>query len=242
MQLSDRLRTVADFVTPGRTLADIGTDHGYVPIELVRTGVVPRAYAMDINKGPIERAKEHIAQEHLSEQIETRLSDGLAALKKDEAESIIIAGMGGELTVKILKEGKEILDSIKELILSPHSEICMVREYLVENGYEIIKEDMVYDAGKYYTVMKAEKTEKGVEDLKAIYNRPIYYLYGYHLIREKNPVLKSFLEYKEKQSRKILEEVRKNAGTQAKNRIDEITKDIEYMKETIEEISYGQIH
>jgi tRNA (adenine22-N1)-methyltransferase len=240
MQLSERLKMVAGFVTPGLVVADIGTDHGYVPIELVQKGIVKKAYAMDINKGPIERAKEHIKQENLSGYIETRLSNGLAALKCGEAESIIIAGMGGELTVKILEAGRDVLASVKEIILSPHSEIELVRKYLIHQGYEIVKEDMVLDAGKYYTVMKAERTEKTVQELKNQYRNPAYYLYGLKLIQEGNPVLIDFLCQKEKKYQMILEEITKKAGNHGKERIEELTKDIEYMRETMVECKGGK--
>ncbi len=112
MQLSERLRAVAALVTSGGTVADIGTDHAYIPIYLIQTGAVSRAIAMDVNQGPLARAREHIAQYGLEASIETRLSDGLAALRPGEADSIVIAGMGGALMVRILDEGRDKLDEI----------------------------------------------------------------------------------------------------------------------------------
>ena len=107
MQLSKRLQAVADLVTPGSRLADVGTDHGYVPIWLYEQGIIPSAIAMDLREGPLNRAKENIAVHDLSDGITVRLSDGLEKLLSGEADSIVIAGMGGMLVKKILFPGKE---------------------------------------------------------------------------------------------------------------------------------------
>ena len=111
MKLSKRLEMIASFVKPGSRLADIGTDHGYIPIALTERGVILSALAMDVRKGPLERAREHIGEAGLAEQIETRLSDGLEKLKAGEADTVVIAGMGGELEIHILEEGRHIWDS-----------------------------------------------------------------------------------------------------------------------------------
>ena len=139
MQLSQRLSSVASMVTAGNCLADVGTDHGYVPIYLYERNIIPHAIAMDVNKGPLERATLHIAESGMKEAIETRLSDGLAALKPGEADSVVIAGMGGPLIIRILSTYPEVTDSLKELILQPQSEIPEVRMWLYEHGYEIIE-------------------------------------------------------------------------------------------------------
>ena len=119
--------TAAALVTQGYTLADVGTDHGYIPIYLLQQKKIPAAIAMDINEGPLERAKEHIALYGLQAYIQTRLSDGVAALKPGEVEAVLIAGMGGGLVMHILKDGEKVCQSAKELILQPQSEIERVR-------------------------------------------------------------------------------------------------------------------
>ena len=103
MRLSDRLETVVSMVRPAESAADIGTDHGHVPVELVRRGTVKRALAMDVRKGPLSRAEESVAMAGLENRIETRLSDGLEKLSPGEAEAVVIAGMGGELMIHILE-------------------------------------------------------------------------------------------------------------------------------------------
>ena len=146
-------------VTRGYRLADIGTDHGFVPIWLVRNGVIPSAVAMDVNRGPLERAREHITQAGLEAYIRTRLSDGLAGLRKGEADSILIAGMGGALTLRILEKDPPQSLGAAELILQPQSEISKVREYLCRSGWKIDAEDMVLEDGKYYPMMHCVRGE-----------------------------------------------------------------------------------
>ena len=114
---------MASMVTTGGILADIGTDHAYVPIALVQRQKIKGAIAMDINEGPLARAQEHIRAARLEEYIQTRLSDGAEALLPNEADSILIAGMGGELILHILTEGESVCSTAKELILQPQSEI-----------------------------------------------------------------------------------------------------------------------
>ena len=107
MELSKRLQAVAGLVTAGSRLADIGTDHAYIPIYLARSGKIPEAVAMDVNRGPLERAEENIRAYELEDRIKTRLSDGFSALEQGEADSAVIAGMGGGLMSRILKEGED---------------------------------------------------------------------------------------------------------------------------------------
>ena len=157
MNLSKRLRMVADCVTKGNVVADVGCDHAYISIYLVERKVAPRTIALDVNEGPLLRAQENILSYGLENLITTRLSDGLHKLKPKEADSIIIAGMGGPLMIKILEEGSECVKAAKELILQPQSEIWRVREYLHNLNFEITKEDMCIDEGKYYTVLYASQ-------------------------------------------------------------------------------------
>lgn len=130
VKISERLTMAASLVSDGGVLADVGTDHGYVPIYLLQQKRIPRAIAMDINRGPLERAKEHSRLYGLEEYIDLRLSDGVNALKPGEADSILIAGMGGGLVMHILEDGKEVCHRAKELILQPQSELERVREFL----------------------------------------------------------------------------------------------------------------
>ena len=194
VKISNRLMTAAALVTQGYTLADVGTDHGYIPIYLLQQKKIPAAIAMDINEGPLERAKEHIALYGLQAYIQTRLSDGVAALKPGEVEAVLIAGMGGGLVMHILKDGEKVCQSAKELILQPQSEIEHVREFLREKGYTILAEDMVYEDGKFYPMMKVQYQGENENAQKASEGLKLSDLYGGLLLQNRHPVLKTFLE------------------------------------------------
>lgn len=196
MKLSDRLELVLAAVKPAECAADIGTDHGFVPVELVRRGIVSRALAMDVRPGPLSRAREHIAQAALGDRIETRLSDGLAKLLPGEANAVVMAGMGGELTIGILDRGRALWDTVDQWVLSPHSEIPKVRRFLYENGFAIENEAMVFDGGKYYTVMDVRR-EKADGVLRKTRSDSAF-RYSPKLIRRRDPVLMRFLKEEEK--------------------------------------------
>ena len=126
MQLSLRLSAIAGLVTRGNRLVDVGCDHGYLPVSLYLDGKIPGAIAMDVRKGPLSRAQEHISQYGLDAYIETRLSDGLEALKPGEGDTLVIAGMGGPLMERILTDGAEVRESFPaaSVIYPPFSQIC----------------------------------------------------------------------------------------------------------------------
>lgn len=220
MELSKRLQAVADLVSSGLTVADVGTDHGYIPIYLIESGKCKQALAMDVNQGPLLRAKEHITEHGLEGQIETRLSDGVKHLKVGECDAVVIAGMGGALTIKILEDGKQIFKSLTEFILQPQSELYKVRTYLLEQGYSIVAEDMVQEDGKFYPMMKVIN---GASDAY----HAIELRYGKWLLSEKHPALKIFLN-KEKQTKKmILQNLQKEGGLHIEVRRKEIEEELE---------------
>ena len=238
MELSIRLQAVADLVTPGMRLADVGTDHAYIPIYLVEQGRIPLAIAMDIGKGPLERATEHIREYGLTDQIRTCLSDGLKNLKKEEADAMIAAGMGGGLVIKILSDSRDTALQLKELILQPQSEIGKVREYLVTNGYRIVAENMVLDDGKYYPMMKVLPVSGAAEESLADAGSDAPYLpeeleFGRILLRERNPVLKQFLEREIAVSHTILDALEKQDSERALKRKEEIRARIKSIEDTL---------
>ena len=225
MQLSERLSTVASMVTAGNCLADVGTDHGYVPIYLYERNVIPRAIAMDINKGPLERAALHIAESGMKDVIETRLSDGLTALRPKEADSIVIAGMGGPLMIRILSAYPEVTASAKELILQPQSEIAEVRIWLYEQGYEIVEEHMVYEEGKYYPMFKAVKNP---EAKKLSY---LEYKFGRLEVLKEKEVLKDFILRELSNKQNILQKLEEEQTEKSKGRAEEMKQLIKELEE-----------
>lgn len=205
IHLSKRLKALANMVTDGNRLADIGTDHGYIPIYLCQTGKIPSALAMDIGKGPLQQAQTHIAEHGLSEQIKTRLSDGMAALQFGEADTILIAGMGGGLVMKILSEGAEKLTGKEELILQPQSEIALVREFLRVRNFQILNEDMILEDGKYYPMMKVSQ-QKAAEQTK-ILPQEVADAFGPVLLQKRHPVLKEWLEWELRTTNSVIEQL-----------------------------------
>lgn len=209
MQLSERLRMNASCVTPGFRLADVGTDHAYVPIALVAERKIPSALAMDVRPGPLARAAGHIREYQMETVIHTRLSDGLKKLGPGEADSVMIAGMGGALIIRILQEGRQVLSSVQELILQPQSEIAEVRRYLAESGYRIVCEKMVCEDRKYYTVMKAIPG-------KMAYDCSMECRFGRLLLEERNPVLKDYLSGRKGELLKILDQIEEKGKQDAR--------------------------
>ena len=238
MKLSKRLQMVASLVTAGNRLGDIGTDHGYIPIVLVQQGICPVAIASDVNKGPLLRAKEHIEENGLSSKIQVRLGNGLASILPGEVDTVLIAGMGGSLIVTILEQGKNVRDSAKELVLSPHSDIPKVRAYIMEQGYEIIQESMVKEDGKYYVAMKAvlaqqrETMEKWKEEEIA---------YGKELLKQKNSVLLEYLRKTENKITIILQGLQEKGGDALSQRKLELEQELQVVQKALECYKIGFI-
>ena len=155
-RLDHRLATVPPFVRPGAVVADVGTDHAYLPIVLVGSGRATRAVASDIHRGPIERAAQHVAEYGLSDRIDTVLTDGLEGIRPYAPTDIIIFGMGGELIARILSDAPWVKDTGIRLILQPMTHAECVRRYLAETGFQIIDEVLSKESGKIYQTIVAE--------------------------------------------------------------------------------------
>lgn len=154
------MKAVAELVPCGHTAADVGCDHGFVSIYLAQHGICPYIFAGDVRKGPLERAKEHIRESRLTDRIGAVLSDGLkqipvAGAESEGADGFIAAGMGGKLIVQILTDVPEKTAALKWCVLSPQSEIWLVRRKLAELGFLILRENMVLEDGKFYPMMLA---------------------------------------------------------------------------------------
>lgn len=201
--LSKRLQAVADMVSKGTCVCDVGCDHGFVSIYLVEQGISPRVLAMDVRKGPLSAAAEHVAERGLCGQIETRLSDGLHKYKAGEAGTLVCAGMGGRLMMRILSEDWDKTGSFQEMILQPQSDIESFRRFLYEQGYRITEENMIEEDGKFYPMMRAVKAEKKL----AIPNQ-LACRYGPLLLQEQSQVLLAFLKREERIYGEILESLR----------------------------------
>lgn len=219
--LSDRLQAVASMVTEGNRVCDIGCDHGFVPIYLLQQGISPGALAMDVREGPLGQARIHIETYGLNTFIETRLSDGLAAFRKGEADTLICAGMGGRLMMRILSDEEEKTASFQELILQPQSEVPQFRSFLRMQGYLLVDENMIEEDGKFYPMMKAVKKEHSSgefsktilsEDSLDAFWQQMEDRYGPMLLKKKHPVLYRYLEREVRIYDDVLEQMRQQGA------------------------------
>ena len=235
--LSARLKAVADMVSPGLYVYDVGCDHGFLSIYLVGNGISPGAVASDVNPGPLKAAREHVTEEGLDDRIRLVLSDGLHDLDKPGMPSaLVIAGMGGPLILDILGERPDYVSAFEEIIISPQSCIEDVRSALPKMGLYITDESMVLDAGKYYTIikLKAEADDDGLHsaykqtdsDLNELLGESaahIYDLYGYKLIKGVHPVLADYLKAEHKVLEGVLSEL---DSSKHAARYEQVTEDI----------------
>ena len=192
-KLSKRLSAAASFVRHGAVVADIGTDHAYLPIHLVSSGKSSFAIASDINEGPIASARENIKKFGLEDKIHARVADGLDGIAEYKPDHILICGMGGELIARILNDSAYIKENKVRLILQPMTSIKELREYL-SCGFKITDETVVYDASKYYQIICAEydgnkytysDLELEVGKINIEKREPIFNEYINHLISKK---------------------------------------------------------
>ena len=225
MELSKRLAAVAGLVSYP-TVADIGTDHGYVPIALFLQGKLKKGYACDVRKRPLEICRANIALYGAEGVIETRLGNGLVPLRPFEVETAVMAGMGGMLTVHILEDSPEVALSLKELVLSPQHDIGAVRKCLHKIGFSIAEEHMLKEDGKLYTLMRCERgTER--------YDREIDYLYGKRLLEKKEPLLREVLEIEKGKYQRLAEQLRRTETENARLRLPAVEEKLEGMKEAL---------
>lgn len=224
MELGKRLTKVADLISPAEVLADVGCDHGYLSIYLVEKKRCQRVIAMDINKGPLQKAEENIHKFGYGDYIETRLSNGLDKLSAREAEGYVCAGMGGPLALEILWNDRDKVKEMKQIVLQPQSELWLVRRTLSKWGFVVEKEDIECEDGKYYFMMRLRpgetlsmdtlslvdetfldeelKTKDGEynrsEMSEAILQERTYELFSKELLDAKNVLLKEYIRKEEK--------------------------------------------
>ena len=218
VQLSERLTAIAEMVTEGNRLVDVGCDHGYLPVYLMLQHKIPGAIATDVGKGPLARAQEHIAQYHMEAYIETRLCNGLSEIRSGEGDTLVIAGMGGPLMERILSEGRHALPGFQELILQPQSDIPHFRRFVMQNGYQIVQEEMILEDGKFYPIMKVVQYEG---EQPAVWSREEE-MFGRLLLERKHPVLKLYLERELRIRSEISAQLESASGDAVKKRRMEV--------------------
>lgn len=223
MEISFRLKKIAEKVEKDSIVADIGTDHAYVPIFLYKNNIIKKAIACDISKGSLEKANINISKYNLDDFIETRLGNGLEKINlNDNIDTIIIAGMGGMLMIDILKKGMEIAKNAEILILQPQRDIPEVRKFLHKNNFEIRDEEMLIDEEKFYNIIIAKKGKQNFNKME--------YIFGKANIDKKCPILKEHILKELNIMENIIKELEK---TNSFNRIEEIKKQEKIYKEVL---------
>ncbi len=219
--ISKRLSEIIDLIPQCDLLLDVGTDHGYVPIEAVKRGIAKKALATDVNHGPLERAGDNVEREGLEDFIKLKQSDGLKSITED-FDAVVISGMGGDLMAKIIREGSQKIGEHSMLILQPQSNIPEFRTFLHESGFMILKEKWVMEQEKYYVIITAQKGEEKYED-------PVFYRFGKSGLEDKDPCLASFLKKEKIKFKDILEELlMSDAKATHIKRVEDTLKDIEH--------------
>lgn len=225
MILSERLLNIANLVPKCDLAIDIGTDHAYVPIYLVKKNIAKNVIASDISKGSVQKAQQNVNLNNCKDRIECRLGDGLDVLYDNEyADVIIVAGMGGMLVNYVLNINKEAFKKTKRLILQPQRDNDKVRKFVHSIGFKIIDEKIFYDDDKLYNIIVCEKGQDYQYSEKE-------YLYGKILIDEKNSILKEYINSEMNRIEKVTKELispdkriiaRKNELNQKYNLLKEI--------------------
>ena len=213
--LSERMLRTAGFVSSGNRTADVGCDHAYTSIYLVEQGIAPHVVAMDVNAGPLSKAQENVKRFGMEDRITLRLSDGLAKLSPGEADTVLIAGMGGPLMERILSAHPETVKTVKELVLQPQSELAEFRRFLHTNGFCITEEDMLCEDGKYYTILRAVHGEEEPWT-------EAEYLYGKRFRASARPVLREFLTEERKKAEEVLTGLAAAGTEKAERRKEEV--------------------
>lgn len=226
-QLSKRLETVVSFIHPAQTIADIGSDHAYLPCYAVKKGLVKQAVAGEVVDGPFQAAKKQVAADGLSASVNVRKGSGLSVLSPGEVECITIAGMGGPLIASILEEGKEKLAGVHKLVLQPNIAGHAVRSWLVQNNWTIEAEAILEEDGKLYEVISAVSGEGQKLTPQEIY-------FGPFLMKEQNDAFRLKWQREFNQIDQVLAKLSKAApGKETEHKKQELTARKQWIKDVM---------
>ena len=203
MALSKRLEQVLQMIPRCRTVADVGTDHGYLAVACIETEVAQRVIAIDVNQGPLESAKGFVKERKLEQSIECRLGDGLGATKQGEVDCAVICGMGGELMQHIITVGPELLETY---VLQPQSHRRELKQFLADQGYGIVQEECLLEGNQYYDMWLVQRDVISVYD--ELPKESVLWEYGALLQREQSEVWKQHIQRRIKTLQSIVQHMR----------------------------------
>jgi tRNA (adenine22-N1)-methyltransferase len=229
MKLTKRLEVIADLVDRNAVLADIGSDHGYLPVYLVEKKIINRAIASDVNQGPEDNAISTVKQYKMENEVEVRLGSGLNTLSMDDKiDTVVIAGMGGNLISQLLEDEKELARSVKKLILQPMTTKIELRKYLLNNGYTIVEEKIAIEGEKIYEIIVAEVGEGELWD-------EVYYDIGKRFDTQSEEYA-TFISEKLKKYKNIVSKIESKGGDSSKEKLEKVKNDIRVIEEIISHI------
>ena len=225
IKVSNRIQTIASMVDKNAIVADIGTDHCFLPIYLVQSGKVNKCYASDINEGPLSAAKKNVAAYNLEDKINLKLADGISQLESD-VTTVTISAMGGSLMTNILSTNKNKLTNVNTIICQPNVGAFTIRKWLVNNDFMIVDEKIFKEAGRFYEVIKAIRGEDYLTDQEI--------LFGPCLLKEMSPV---FIEKWTNELAFVSSTIRKiPRGSDDYNRLRAYKANIEQMFKSIQDL------
>ncbi|MGI6227644.1 MAG: tRNA (adenine(22)-N(1))-methyltransferase [Peptococcales bacterium] len=226
IKLSKRLKQIADFVPLGSIVADIGTDHAFLPTFLVQKDIVPQVIAIDVNKGPLEIAKKQVEGLLLSDKISVRLGDGLTPIIPGEVQTVVIAGMGGATMKKILTQSPQVVAQLQRIILQPNVAAEFVRKWAIENNWKIVDEELIYEDDRFYEIIVLEPGKMKLED-------NIYLFLGPRLVEKYHIHLVEYLKRQKEGDLDILNELENSSNQIAKEKAQAIKDKWEKVKQVI---------
>ena len=200
MELSKRLNWILEKTDKCTSIIDVGTDHGYIPIQLIKRNIANNVIATDINKEPLEKARVNASLDNVDSFIDLRRGGGLKPVKINEAEGLIIAGMGGNLIRDILEDDMEKVKKFQYIILQPAQNPEVLREYLYSNEYEIIDEDICCDENKYYELFKVKYSQNN----KTVIDDDIFFEISPVMLKNKSETFKNYIINKIEKNEKIM--------------------------------------
>lgn len=228
MKLTDRLLKIASLVSEGKKVADIGTDHGYIPVYLLKNNKINFAILADVNKGPLENARKEVRHNKLEDKVDLRLGSGIEVLKENEVDEIIIAGMGGILIGQLLEAKKSVAHNAQKLILQPMQAQGELRKYLYSNGFEILDEVLVKEDFRIYEIIVSKYT-----GVKTEVKDEIYYEVSNKLLEKKDGLLTEFLNKKINLYENIIKKLEGKNGEAIEKKRTETIKIIKKLKEML---------
>lgn len=206
MNISKRLKTVASFIPGGTVLADIGTDHAYLPIYVVQKGLITRAICGDVREGPVQMAMKHVQEAKLEKSISIRSGDGLEVIRPDDhVDCVTICGMGGSLIATILEKGKDRLKTVQRLILQPNNGEEFVRRWLMENNWQLVAERIIEEEGHIYEILVADRGNGRQSD--TIPEKELFF--GPYLLKERNQIFLMKWEREKRALHQVLQQLEK---------------------------------